>query len=127
MHWLGWIVVMFGILIGGWLVFDGTTALTRGDYVTPQSGAYTGQIGPWSHLVAAVGIEPRSPLMKGIHVVLGILWLIAAICFGLGIPGAWWGVMVCAVASLWYLPFGTLIGIIQVVLLLLPPLFSSRS
>jgi hypothetical protein len=125
MHWSGWIVVMLGVFLGGWLVFDGTWAITVGDYVTPQSGAYVGQLGPWSRLVTAVGIEPRSSLMKGIHVALGFLWLATVICFALCIPGAWWGVIACAIASLWYLPFGTLIGVVQVMLLLLMPLLSS--
>jgi hypothetical protein len=43
--------------------YDGSRALIVGDYVTPKSGAYAGQLGPWAKLVAAVGIEPRSTVM----------------------------------------------------------------
>ena len=32
------------------------------------------------------------------------------------------GMLICAFAGLWYLPFGTLLSIIQIVLLLLPRL-----
>ena len=124
MHWLGWIVVALAFVEGGWLTFDGGHALITGEYVTPKSGPYAGQLGPWSKLVSAVGIEPRSTLMKLIHVVLGITWVVVIVCFKWGLPWAWWGMILCAGAGLWYLPFGTVLSVIQIVLLLLPPLRS---
>ena len=120
MHWLGWIVVLLAFVEGGWLAFDGGHALITGEYVTPKSGQYAGQLGPWSKLVAAVGIEPRSTLMKSIHVVLGAIWLAMIACFVLGVPWAWWGMLICAALGLWYLPFGTLLSVVQIVLLWLP-------
>lgn len=122
MHWLGWIVLLLAFIEGGWLAFDGGRALVVGDYVTPSSGKYAGQLGPWSELVSAVGIDPRSTLMKSTHLVLGLVWLTVMVCFAFRLPWAWWGMLTCAVAGLWYLPFGTLLGVIQIVLLLLPPL-----
>lgn len=118
MHWTGWLVVVLGLQLGGWLTFDGARAFVVGDYVTPSSGDYAGQLGPWSKLVAAVGMAPRSSLMKGAHIVLGLAWLGVVTCFALRFPWAWRGALVCALASLWYLPFGTLIGLIQIALLL---------
>lgn len=122
MHWIGWIVVLLALLEGGWLAFDGGHALVTGDYVTPQSGRHAGQLGPWSKVVAAVGIEPRSTLMKWIHAGLGTVWVVLIVCFILRLPWAWTAMLVCAVAGLWYLPFGTLLSVLQIVLLLLPPL-----
>jgi hypothetical protein len=122
MHWLGWIVILLALVEGGWLAFDGGRALITGDYVTPSSGECAGQLGPWSKLVSAVGIEPRSTLMKSIHLGLGVVWLAAIICFVAGVPRAWTAMLICAIAALWYLPFGTLLSVIQIVLLLLPPL-----
>lgn len=122
MHWLSWIVIAIGLLLGGWLAFDGSRALIKGDYVTPASGAYAGQLGPWSKLVSAIGIPPRSNLMKTIHVALGVAWLVVIGCFAANASWAWWGVFVCAVLTLWYLPFGTLLSIIQIALLLTPPI-----
>jgi lysylphosphatidylglycerol synthetase-like protein (DUF2156 family) len=109
-------------LLGGWLAFDGVRALTVGDYITPASGAHAGQLGPWSRLVAAIGIEPRSPLMKAVHVALGLLWLVAVAGFAARVSWAWWAVLACAMASFWYLPIGTGIGIIELILLVLPSL-----
>ncbi len=122
MHWLAWIVALLALIEGGWLAFDGGHALATGDYVTPSSGPYAGQLGPWSKIVSAVGIEPQSTLMKAVHLGLGAIWVAMIVCFLLSLPWAWTGMLICAIAGLWYLPFGTLLSIIQIVLLLLPPL-----
>jgi hypothetical protein len=121
MSWARGIVLVLGALLGLWLGFDGARALMVGDYVTPGSGAHAGELGPWSRLVAALGIEPRSPAMKIAHVALGGLWLAAVAGFAARLPGSRWGVLGCAVASLWYLPFGTVIGLIEIALILLLP------
>ena len=115
---LAWIIVVLGLLLGAWLTFDGSRALIVGDYVTPSSGQYAGQLGPWAKVVSAIGIAPRSTLMKAVHVGLGTTWLVTTIAFGFRAPWAWTGMLACAIATLWYLPFGTIIGVIQIVLLL---------
>jgi hypothetical protein len=117
---LAWVVVALGLTQGAWLTFDGSRALIVGDYVTPSSGEYAGQLGPWSKIVAAIGIPPRSALMKSIHVGLGLAWIATALAFILGASWAWAGLVACSVLSLWYLPFGTLFGLIEIVLLLMP-------
>ena len=123
-HGLAWVVLALAVVEGGWLAFDGGRALVVGDYVTPRSGPYAGQLGPWAKVVSAVGIEPRSTLMKSIHLVLGMALLAATVCFALGLPWARTGLLVCAVLGLWYVPFGTLLGVVQIVLLSLPALRS---
>lgn len=127
MHWLRRVVVALALIEGGWLAFDGGRALIVGDYVTPKSGQYAGQLGPWSQVVSAVGIEPRSTLMKSIHLVLGLTWLGIMIAFVLRLSRAWSGMVLCAVLGLWYLPFGTLLSVIQIVLLFLPAVRGSGS
>lgn len=121
-HWLGWVVVVLALLEGGWLAFDGARALLVGDYVTPRSGPAAGRLGPWSGIVSAVGIEPRSTLMKTIHVTLGAVWLVAIAGYVAGLSWGWSAMLVCAILGLWYLPVGTLFSVVQIVLLLLPPL-----
>lgn len=116
--WLPRIVLLLAIVEAGWLAFDGSRALIVGDYVTPRSGAHAGQLGPWSRVVAAVGIEPRSTLMKGIHVGLGVAWLAVAAAYAVGEPWAGTAMLVCAILGLWYLPVGTALSLAQVLLLL---------
>lgn len=121
MEWARWVVIGLAFILGGWLAFDGGRALVVGEYVTPSSGKYAGKLGPWSKVVSAVGIDPQSTLMKAIHVVVGGSMLVVMVCFMLRFPWAQRGMLACAVACLWYLPFGTLISIILIVLLLLMP------
>lgn len=120
LHWLGWVVVVLAFIEGGWLAFDGGRALIVGDYVTPRSGQHAGQLGPWAKVVSAVGIEPRSSLMKAVHLVLGFAWVVTIVCFLLRFSWGWTGMVVFAVLGLWYLPFGTLLSLSQIALLLLP-------
>jgi hypothetical protein len=118
-HWTAWIVVALAIINAGWMVFDGTRALTVGDYVTPQTGEYAGQLGPWSSLVKAMGIEPRSTLMKLSFVAYGVVTIFVAMCFALELPWAGWGMVII---SVWYLPVGTIMNMIVLVLLVFSPL-----
>ncbi len=116
---LRYVIVALALLEAGWFTFDGSHALIKGDYVTPKSGPRAGQLGPWHHLVSAVGIEPRSTTMKAIHLVTGLAWLCI---IGAYLAGASWAptaMLVAAVATLWYLPVGTLLSAIQIVLLLI--------
>lgn len=116
---LRWLVIGLAVFLGGWFAFEGGRALVVGDYITPKSGRYAGQLGPWHHLVKAVGIEPRSTLMKAIFLGYGLVWLVVAVGFAAGTARPWWwGMLILAVGALWYLPFGTLIALVQIVLLI---------
>ncbi|MBP7746330.1 MAG: hypothetical protein KA383_09355 [Phycisphaerae bacterium] len=120
MPWLGWVIVGLGVLEGGWMLFDGGRALVVGDYVTPNAGRHAGRLGPWAHLVRGVGLEPRSTVVKVGLILLGLAWLAAAAGFGGRSPWGWWAMLGCAVLSLWYVPVGTLLSVLQIGLLLLP-------
>jgi hypothetical protein len=122
MHALQWIVMALALLQGGWLTFDGSRALAVGDYFTPTSGPRAGELGPWAHFVAAVGLEPRSTFVKSVHVALGIAWLGALVTFAWQPATGWWAMFVCAAASLWYLPIGTVASLVVIGLLLTPQL-----
>jgi len=119
-------IVCIALLMGGWLAFDGTRALTTGDYTTAKNGPYAGQLGPWSRVVAALRLNPRGNLIKFLHVALGVLWLVAMIAFVLQPTLGWWALLGSAILSLWYLPFGTVLGLIELGLLFLPQIRSLR-
>lgn len=115
--WIFWAVVVLAFIQGGWMSFDGTRALTKGDYMTPQEGEYAGQLGPWAGLVTAMGINPRSGFMKSLFVVYGVAWQAGAVLLFFKVSWAWWFLMVLSIGSLWYLPVGTLISLVQIGLL----------
>ena len=104
------------------MAFDGGRALIVGDYVTPRTGRLAGQLGPWSNVVQAVGIDPRSALMKSLFLTYGLSYVVVTTAFVLGASWAWWGILIVAALGLWYLPFGTLINILVITLLVLPAL-----
>lgn len=108
------------------MLFDGSRALIVGDYITPRTGSTAGQLGPWSRLVAALGIDPRGTTMKCIHVTLGFLWIGAAVCFLLKPSLGWFALLLMSIGSLWYLPIGTLLSVMEIGLLFLPALRSLK-
>ncbi len=56
---LKWTIILLAVLNFGYMLFDGSGALIKGDYIRPTRGEYAGQLGPWSKLVKAIGIKPR--------------------------------------------------------------------
>jgi hypothetical protein len=114
-----WIVVLLAFAVAAYMIFDGLRALTVGDYVRPSSGDHAGQLGVWSKIVRAVGIDPESTAMKLIFVLYGSVWLAFLGCYLAGVSWAPTALLVAAICSLWYAPVGTVLGIIQIALLLM--------
>lgn len=114
------LIPAIALLLGGWFVFDGTRALRKGDYLTAKSGPRAGQLGPWSHVINAVGLDPRSTAVKVLHVLLGLFWLFGLALFLARPALGWWLLAGTAAASLWYLPLGTLLSLVELALLLTP-------
>jgi len=111
---MGWrvAIAVLALLTGGFQVVDGLQVLRTGRYIGPPTP------GPWRHVVAAVGIDP---FRMGVpFVVLGAAWLLAAgALLWTGSPVAWWALLVVAVATLWYLPVGTLNAVLTIAVLVL--------
>lgn len=117
---LRWSVVVLTFPSAGWLAIDQAHALVAGDYVTPGSGPHAGQLGPWSKLFAAMGLDPLSLSIKWVHLVIGTARLGAIVSFALRARRAWGAMLIGAIAGLWYLPLGTLISLFVIALLMLP-------
>lgn len=115
-----WVVAGLAAVVAAWFAFDGALALVTGDYVTPSSGPHAGELGPWSRVVARVGVEPHSTTMKVIFLTYGLAWIGVIWAFVAGRSWARTGMLIAAIGSLWYLPFGTLLGLVQISLLVLP-------
>ena len=119
MNWKDWAIIILVGFTAGWMLFDGSRALITGDYTTPSSGKYSGELGPWSNLVKAIGIEPRSTLMKLIFVGYGLAALLVVACFAFGLSWARIALMVVCILGLWFLPIGTITNLISLILLLI--------
>lgn len=106
------ILTILALTSGGWMLFDGGRALLKGSFVT-----IGGQLGPWTKLVRLVRLDPNSRDMKLIFMILGAATIAS---LGLFLTGNSWGrsgLMATAILSLWFIPFGTISAIGQLILL----------
>jgi hypothetical protein len=110
-------VSVIALLIGGWLVSDGIRAFVTNDYLTARTGPRAGQLGPWAGLVAKAGIDPRSWLMKACHIALGLAWLLGLVLFITQKTAGVWLLLLSALSTLWYLPVGTALSLVELGLL----------
>jgi len=117
-NWSTWLSLILIASTASWMLFDGARALILGDYVTPQTGEFAGQLGPWSNLVQAIGLDPHSVWMKLIFVIQGTTTLIVAVYY-VNKPWAYTGLLAAMLLGLWYLPIGTLVNLTAFSLLLL--------
>lgn len=109
---------MLATLNFGYMTVDGSRALMQGDYFRPQSGEHAGQLGPWTEVVSAVGIEPESTPMKILFLVWGTIGLILTVSYAMEVRGAGRALLLMNILSLWYLIPGTINSIVQIILLL---------
>ncbi len=116
---LKWIIIGFSVFNFSYMAYDGIRAMTKGDYIRPKTGPYAGQLGPWSNLVRSVGINPESKLMKLLFVIWGLVGLTMALCFAFDSNRAWYGLLIVSISALWYLIPGTVLNILQIVLLII--------
>jgi hypothetical protein len=93
------------------MTFDGVRALAIGDYVTVD-----GKLGPWADVVSAIGIDPRGP-MKLFSSLTGAGWLAVTTSYLRGRRYAKTGMAVAAAGSVWYLAFGTISSVAQLIVL----------
>jgi len=103
-------IAIIGLLAGGWLLADGVHVLVTGKYFGPP------QPGPWSVVVAQLGFDPFA--MGPLFVTLGVLWLVFLAALLRGKRWGWYGSVAVAIASLWYVPIGTVLAVLYLVLLI---------
>ena len=105
------LLAIVGALAGGWMLFDGVHVMLRGKYFGPDKP------GPWSIAFTKLGINPFA--LGPMFIVFGVAWLICLIALLAGQGWAWYAALAVAIASLWYLPVGTVLAAIYIVLLFL--------
>ncbi|MCD6063625.1 MAG: hypothetical protein K0R82_1536 [Flavipsychrobacter sp.] len=113
------IIILMSLLHAGYMVFDGLRAFITGDYIRPETGKYAGQLGPWTKVVEPLGIDPMSPGMKSIFVILGLFGLVATAAFTFKRPNGWTLLVIFCIATLWNMMFGTMSSILVLLLLII--------
>jgi hypothetical protein len=93
---------------GGFMLADGLRNLLTGTY-------FGGTLGPWSLLVAGAGLDPHH--FGAVFVALGLLWLGAQAALLARTPWSPWAGLAAGVLTLWYVPVGTFLALVWLVLL----------
>ena len=112
-------LLVSALLLGGWMAFDGIHVLATGKYFGPEKP------GPWADLVSAVGLDPFA--LGPVFVLLGLAWLAALGLVLARHPASRAAATVVGVATLWYLPVGTLLALVVLILLRLPRRADARA
>ncbi|HEX8265649.1 MAG TPA: hypothetical protein VF596_09605 [Pyrinomonadaceae bacterium] len=100
---------LVALITGGWMIFDGAYVLLTGNYFgTEKPGA-------WSDVVSAFGINPFNLGVP--FIILGFLWFSFLVGVLFHQPWAWYGALYVAIATLWYLPVGTVLSLVYITLL----------
>ena len=96
-------VLFLSLLNGGFMLADGIFVMLNGKFIGPEKP------GPWASIFAAMGVDVFK--LGPMFVFFGIAWLVFgfsviarqrwAYIFGIGV----------SIATLWYLPIGTIISV----------------
>jgi hypothetical protein len=98
-----------GLLAGGWMIVDGIHVMLRGKYIGPEKP------GPWSIAFVKLGIDPFR--LGPMFVAFGVLWLVFLAATLAGQTWGKYGAAGVAIASLWYVPLGTLLSLFYLAIL----------
>ena len=108
-------IALLGLLPAAWMLFDTSRRLFIGDYVRID-----GQLGPWTHAVAAVGLDPMGRAVAALFLVCGFARLVATIGYVARSSWGWHAMLATSIAILWYLPIGTATAVLTIILLFIP-------
>jgi hypothetical protein len=98
-----------GLLAGGWMIIDGIHVMLRGKYIGPEKP------GPWSALFVKLGVDPFR--LGPMFIALGVLWLVFLAATLADQTWGKYGAAAIAIASLWYLPLGSVLSLAYLLLL----------
>ena len=104
------VLTILSLLNGGFMVADGIYVILKGKYMGPPKP------GPWAMLFEKLGVNVFK--LGPLFVLFGLAWLLFLVACLTKQPWAWSMGIAVAVLTLWYLPVGTIISILVLVLLL---------
>ena len=104
------IITLLGFLNGGYMLLDGIFVILKGKYIGPEKP------GPWANLFYRLNIDVFK--LGPLFIVFGILWLTWLAALWTNQSWAYFFGLALSVLTLWYLPVGTLLSVIILVVLL---------
>jgi len=86
-----------------YMLIDGLFVIIKGKYIGPEKP------GPWANIFYKMNIDVFK--LGSMFILFGVLWFL--FIYGLQTSQIWayWYGIILSVATLWYLPFGTLISV----------------
>lgn len=101
---------ILALINGGFMLIDGIYVIVNGKYIGPEKP------GPWAYIFSALGVNVFK--LGPMFIVYGVLWLFWL--YGIWTGKAWYfhfGIIISTL-TLWYLPVGTLLSIVVLILLI---------
>lgn len=105
------LIIILALINGGYMLIDGIYVMTKGKYIGPPKP------GPWAELFYKfdVNVFKLGPLF----IIYGIVWIVFLIGVLTNQSWAYMLGIIISIASLWYLPVGTLLSIAVLLILIL--------
>jgi uncharacterized membrane protein YphA (DoxX/SURF4 family) len=103
-------ISILSLILGAWLIFDGTRKLVTGYY----TGEQTIGLGPWATVVTAIGLRPAD--MAFPFLFLGVLWIVNGVIVVLGSSARYDRTIAISIVTLFYAIPGTIVAIINMTL-----------
>ena len=104
------LVTIIGLINGGYMLIDGIVVLLKGRYIGPEKP------GPWASLFEKAGLNVFK--LGPLFIIFGILWLVWIYALWTNQQWTYLLGIIMSLATLWYLPFGTIISLIILCVLL---------
>ncbi len=104
------IITISSLLNGLYMLIDGIYVMIKGKYIGPEKP------GPWAGLFEKAGINVFQ--LGPLFISFGIAWLIFLAAYLTGQSWAYTAGLIISVLTLWYLPVGTILSLIVLLLLI---------
>jgi hypothetical protein len=105
-----YLIIGLSFLNGIWMLIDGIYVMVNGKYIGPEKP------GPWASVISWTGVDVFK--LGPIFVLFGIAWLAFIVALMADLTWARSFGIAISVLTLWYLPVGTLISIVVLIVLL---------
>jgi hypothetical protein len=99
-----YIILVLSLVNGLWMLIDGVHVLSVGKYIGP------GKPGPWASLLGLTGVDVFK--LGPLFVIFGSAWLLFSTAMWTEAGWAKGFGIILSTATFWYLPFGTLISLL---------------